>query len=68
MERAHDTYRLEAIDWTHQVGAALDPRHRAKVRQLCDNPSSVDGLRWSFATHQVYAKTLCTRCTQWDKA
>jgi hypothetical protein len=50
------------------MGAALDTRHRAKVRQLCDNPSGVDGLQRSFATHQVYVKTLCTRCTQWYEA
>ena len=49
------------------MGAALDTRHRAKVRQLCDNPSSVDGYAMvvSFATHHVYVKALCTGRAQW---
>jgi hypothetical protein len=37
------------------MGAALDTRHRAKVRPLCDNPYGVDGyvVVVSFATHHV---------------
>jgi hypothetical protein len=37
------------------MGAALDTRHRAKVRQLCDNPYGVDGyvVVVSFTTHHV---------------
>jgi hypothetical protein len=37
------------------MGTALDTRHRAKVRQLCDNPYDVDGyvVVVSFATRHV---------------
>ena len=37
------------------MGAALNTRHRAKVRQLCDNPYGVDGyvVVVSFITHRV---------------
>ena len=36
------------------MGAALNTRHRAKVRQLCDNPYGVDGyvVVVSFTTHR----------------
>jgi hypothetical protein len=37
------------------LGADLDTRHRAKVRQLCDNPYGVDGyvVVVSFASRRV---------------
>ena len=37
------------------MDAALNTRHRAKVRQLCDNPYGVDGyvVVVSFITHRV---------------
>jgi hypothetical protein len=52
VDDGHYEYGLEV---SGTMGTDLDTRHRAKVRQLCDNPYGVDGyvVVVSFVTYHI---------------